>query len=515
MAAATEPPVTTESWAETATGLGITTPPLSVKQAGFPVGSPVGPVVGFFNWAMNFAFNGVRAWKQRGLPLWDAAETGYVPGTYLRSTDGNYYFLKVGGTATMGLAPQSDATNWTNPFAGVGTTTYTGNPVGVESPDTGPVIGGAPVLTVPTSGLIQPFKALADWSAFFSTLYNVPSAYYGDGSDGALTVSSGTTTITSPKNYSDVTVANGATLVIKNAIIRIQGTLTVGATGTVHCDGTAGGALGAGLSGFGNDTVANGAAYSLTIGGGASGSSGVPHSVSSSLTTLAGIGFSIGGSAAGGSGGLGCSSLGAGSSTSGGAGGSAGTVITPVYPDAVIYHPGFVDGRTSVGGANENIYASDSTHIIPVASLIALRGGSGGGGGAGAGAPAGGDTDSGLPTNPNGWGWTAGGPGAGGAGGGVLIIFARKISFGAADRVHAKGGNGENGTNVTTHSGQAEGGGGGGGGGRVGMFYGLNLGSFGLTSACVAGGTGGTGVNSGGTGATGATGVFQFLQLPL
>ncbi len=503
-------PDPTPLWGNAAAGGDLVDPSTGQKNTGW-IGSQIPPHE-TFNWFQNYVQKGVLNWMQNGLPIWDAADT-YPVGAFIRDAgDGNYYYAT--GTTTVGLAPHLDLTHWLNPFGSVMTSNYTGNPVGVEAPDTGPVLGGAPIVLVPPSGAtVQPLKALADWVAFTSAQLNVPSVHWGDGSDGALVVPSGTTTITSPKNYTDVTVQAGGILVIRNSVVRVRGLLDVDAAGLVHCDGDSS-IAGSGLSGFGTDTVPVSPVFSLSIGGGGSGGFGPAHNLGGGplFVAVPGLGFTIGGSAAGGAGGTGVTNSGVGTG-SGGAGGQAGISVPSPFPTSSVYNPGFAVGRTSVGGAQEQINTLDPTRIIPVVSLVALRGGGGGGGGAGAGGPSGGDTNA-VNTNPNGYGWTTGGPGAGGAGGGVMILFARTANLRAVNVIRAKGGNGSAGTNNSVHPGDAQGGGGGGGGGRVHFYFGSNAGSA-LTTGCVAGGSGGAGVNGGTAGAAGATGVLQYIQLPM
>jgi hypothetical protein len=85
-----------------------------------PSGTPVKPLIGDFNWLFNYVINGVRYLCARGMSDWDAAETQYVTGAQVREPlDGSYWVLI--GTATTGLAPHSDTTNWQrwfdSPFA--------------------------------------------------------------------------------------------------------------------------------------------------------------------------------------------------------------------------------------------------------------------------------------------------------------------------------------------------------------------------------------------------------------
>ncbi len=85
----------------------------SYMATGFPApaGVPVVPAMGFFNWLFNYATKGVRYLASRGVPEWNVSEADYTVGSVIRDiTDGFVYGLV--GTATTGVEPHSDLTNW-------------------------------------------------------------------------------------------------------------------------------------------------------------------------------------------------------------------------------------------------------------------------------------------------------------------------------------------------------------------------------------------------------------------
>lgn len=276
---------------------------------------------------------------------------------------------------------------------------------------------------------------------------------YGDGSDGAFSQSSGTTTLNdASKNiyqYSSFALTGTAALAIgsnnqnKPVYIFVNGDLTV--------TSSAGAAVNAnGMGGAGGSSSAGG-----------SGNAGTSASIFfSSITGGAGTrgtreaGTSKGGSAGGGGGGL-------------NANGSNGTV-----------------GTFGVGGAGVFYSASASTKRLLIGAL-----GSGGGGGTAS--SGGGGADSGTG-------------GAGGAGGGC-IIFIVSGNINITSQFSAAGANGSDGTGV----GSAAAGGGGGGGGFVGIFHAGTV-TANTATFVVTGGSGGAGLNNGtvgGTGGDGATGA--------
>jgi hypothetical protein len=118
-------------------------------------------------------------------------------------------------------------------------------------------------------------------------------------------------------------------------------------------------------------------------------------------------------------------------------------------------------------------------------SAIQLRAGCGGGGG-----------------GSNGVAGTSGG---GGSGGGLVLIWARYVTF--TGTISAKGGNGGNATNSGAGS---YGGGGGGGGGYVAVVTTSPTATY---TATAAGGTKGTGANGGANGSDGSAGVTDHFVI--
>ncbi len=369
---------------------------------------------------------------------------------------------------------------------------YTGDLSKVHSPDLGPAVGRFPIINIPVNGdpnngsvLEQPLEVLADYIAFLMTQIGPATPpYFGDGSDGPLTVTGGTTTLSGVvKNYTDLTISSTGILVAKRSIIRVNGTLNVNATGLVHDNGAAASGT---TAGAGDDGTAPSITTPCPISGGTSGGAGT-----STTAGLPGADFAVAGntlglarnaelayvglSAKGGAGGSGSSGAG------GAAGCSASTADDLVSADLLwgsIFTPGFV-GR--IRYANHG--AGD---IGSFAELVPLRGGSGGGAG-------GGDSTASA--------------GAGGAGGGVLVIFANKVILGSTSCVQANGGNGGNaaGTNA--------GGGGGGGGGRVIIFHAGASGSTLSAGGCVVGGSGGSKTGTGVAGSAGSSGSLSVKQI--
>lgn len=253
------------------------------------------------------------------------------------------------------------------------------------------------------------------------------SFYFGDGSDGNVTISSNTT-ITTGKQYNDLTVNSGVTLdctATKILTIRCKGTLTINGTISMAGQGGSGGSAGSAGAGGGAFPPASGGNGS----GGGSGGNG-------------GSGYYYGSSGSSGSNG-GTGAAGAVGGSTGGAGGSGGTSsITYTQPIAA----------TS----------------LPLETMLAFipqsygAGGGGGGGGGGQGS-----------TNNNG-NWQAGGNGgaggAGGAGGGSIFILAKKIIINGSGVITVAGLGGTNGTSGS-YGGGSGGNGGSGGSGSVFTVY--------------------------------------------
>lgn len=301
----------------------------------------------------------------------------------------------------------------------------------------------------------------AQWddSAGSFTVYadNLPVAqqgtFGGDGSDGALSITSGTTTVSAGsaqiliKNYTSISITSTGKLAFSNP--HTNGTITV-------------------LKSQGAVTLTASAPCISTVGMGAAG--------------------------------------GAGGSTGNGSDGSNGTSIQDT--DDHFGNKGLAGGddpSSSGGGASTGGTVLTNTSDFDVTTLklytfnsrrIACGSGGGGGGGGG-------------QANPG----HSGAGGAGGRGGGALVIECGGAwNFTTSGGIDISGDDGANGATVSGEGG----GGGGGGGGAQGMalvFYNTLTASSGtITSAGGNGGTGATGTTSGNTagGGSGGSGAGCF-----
>ncbi len=255
-----------------------------------------------------------------------------------------------------------------------------------------------------------------------------------ENTDGALNVTSGTTTINTTLDadgvyhYTSVNIAAGATLrvignkpyvmkstgpVIINGLIDLRGTNGANGPAAGTCSGATGGTPGAGGGAGGAGapccSASNGCGCSANAGG------------AGDVAGAGGIGSRNGkpGSPCGN-----CSPGGGGGGANGGGGGTGGT--------------GTGSG-TSPGGAG-------GTTLLPndVSEAGGIRGGSGGAGGV-----------SGACQFSS---------GAGGGGGGAIKIVAPSVTIGTAGQINANGGNGGN---IASITGLSSGGGGGGAGGTI------------------------------------------------
>lgn len=328
--------------------------------------------------------------------------------------------------------------------------------------------------------------------------FAVSLGFFGDGSDGDVTIS-GNTTLAKTMFYDDLTINSGVTLTANSFRIFVYGTLTmesgaiisrngaagaVGANGTASlggCNGSSGGSAGTlnvmsiGTNGGGNvaGSGQNGGAATVS-----------PNSLTSvavnSGTVCSGLG-SVGGDGTpgnvagrgGGGGAGGCN--GTGSSGAGPATGSGGTLTV---------------GATTLGTHRWIISASNGRSQNSAGITVAWGQVSTGGGGGGCSRAQG----------------TSQPPGGGGAGasGGWLMVAARKIVCNSCTGLQAKGGAGGNGGPCRAN----EGGGGAGGGGGGGIITCI-VGSGNCAPTDVSGGDGGVGpagCNGSGLGAGGKGG---------
>lgn len=275
--------------------------------------------------------------------------------------------------------------------------------------------------------------------------------YFGDGSDGNVTISSGTTTLTRNMYYNNLTISGTGSINAAGFIIYVSGILDISAApanaiqrnGVNAVTATGGAALAAaytGISRAGSNTgvVGNGVGAAGVAGGGAT-----------SGLSLGGVG------GASGAGGLGA----------GGAGGATAA------------------GGTTAAASVLNSYAT--TFLRGAALYVGGAGGASSGLGGGSG------------TQPPGIG------GGGGSGGGILAIYAQVINRSGSTAVGAisvRGGNGASGVNSVNANTGGSGGGGGGGGGYVQIVYETLTGSTATNAVDVSGGNGGNGGNAVGTG---------------
>ncbi len=308
--------------------------------------------------------------------------------------------------------------------------------------------------------------------------------FFGDGSDGSSSPSSGTVILTRDMQYTTLTPSGTAAFVMNGFTIRCGVDLNIsnapaacftqqstGAAGTTIVGKSASGVTAGSNSSTDGQPAGHSAGAGIAVGWGSGalvGTNGASAGLNGGAQTVTGISYS------GGRGGV------------GGIGGAASAGGTP-----------------GLGGVYTETIAAGQLIVstLPINSALganaALRGGIGGlGGGGGATA-----TTSG----------TGGGSGAGGGGGSVIPIFARTLTRGAStaagciDASGGLGGAGGNGTTVLNQGGGGAGGGGG-GGGLVHVCFRFLAGVSKAGAIVVTGGAGGAGGNGGGSSAIGGTG---------
>ena len=291
--------------------------------------------------------------------------------------------------------------------------------------------------------------------------------YYGNGSGGALNVTSGTTNLAlnTIHQFTDVTIAAGATLSTSSTSGAV---MIILATGTVTIDGTINlrGVLGPGQR---NDNIGNDIGFfqSPSVAQGGYGGFGDYHM--GGITGNGGSGYGGGGHGAGNYVVTGSNFKNGGNGGTGGPSptGGDGPWIQSVSQGQIDYAGG--DGTNSGGGGgSSSVYSLNGTTVISDAGNGGASHGANGGDGGG--------TFSGGGN----YGWVAsGGGGAGGVAGraGVhLVIRAKRFILGPTGVINlsgTNGGNGGYGGQTYTSSGwdgTFGGPGGGGGGGNGGSF---------------------------------------------
>lgn len=319
----------------------------------------------------------------------------------------------------------------------------------------------------------------------------VPSqAFYGDGSDGALTMgASGTTTLTRDMFWTSLSwpAASTATISVQNQRIFVNGNcdFTNAPTGAID---DSGGIAGAAATNGGNGGAAGGNGNSVPVGtnlasraGGAGGAGGTTTGTQGAANT--------------GGNGISCVSA---TTGTGGGGGAGGT------------------GTSGAGGAARAVVACTAAPMRDITTWFVPSNGSGtsyfvtGGGPGGSGG--GGDT-----TN------SGAGGGGGGASGATIYLSCKTITTGAGSvsgTIRANGGAGANGGSPTVGNTGGGGAGGGGAGGWIVVKYNAKVGnsvSNLITATAGANGTAGTGHGTGTNGTVSATtaqpGLIQLLNL--
>ena len=338
---------------------------------------------------------------------------------------------------------------------------------------------------------------------------------FGDGSDGAVTLGAGTTTLTSDKYYTTLIIPSGSTLnpagyrvfcsveCINNGTISRSGATggNGGDGGNASADtgGTAGaaGAAGAAL----DDGYLKGSVAGKAGGAGSAGGVDDVEDAGGVGTAGANTSNSIGSSGTAGGAGGSCPSL-------GGAGGGAGTATASNVKLIANWHLALL---LDVGSTGATVKYDNSAGS-----------GSGGGGAAG-----------GVATVGTAAAGGGGGGGGSGSSGGIIAIYAKLITIDVSASITVSGGVGGNGGNAgnpflgTSTSATGSGGGGGGAGGNGGqiiLVYNILTNNGTLTISEGTGGTKGTsslglgaGTNGGAAvdGANGAVGITRKFAVSL
>jgi hypothetical protein len=315
-----------------------------------------------------------------------------------------------------------------------------------------PVPAQGELITVDSSG----FK-IGDGSSAYNSLsfqgqtgpaQTQPYRSLGDGSDGNVVISAGTTTLVRDMYYNNLTINGTGALNTAEYKIFVKGILdlTAAPQGAIQDNG---------LSGNNASGTTGGAAPSASASGSLGGHGNGGAGANSS--TGAGSAGSTGGSITGNGGTANVGGAGGAGSNAAGAGGAGGTLTALLLRR---YTTNFLRGATVMGGG---------------------VGGGGGGSGGGDGTNAGG----------------AGG--SGGQGGGAIVIYANIILKSANTQpctISSMGGMGGNGSNSAQVGITGGGGGGAGGaGGWVVIFYNVLAGPTAVNAICCESGAGGQGGN--------------------
>jgi hypothetical protein len=288
-------------------------------------------------------------------------------------------------------------------------------------------------------------------------MYGLNTQFFGDGSDGDVTISSGTTTLTRDMFYNNLTISGTGILDCARYRVFVKNVLNIENASANSLVPTSVSGNGGNASGATNGSAPAGTGGN-TIGGvvtpvaGVTGTTGAGSNGNNATTAGAAFNGGLAGSSwSGGAPALGTGGTGGSSSSNG---------------DNLILRPeiNFLRGNTLIGGG-----------------CSSASGGAGSGDGANAG----------------------GGSGGGSRGGAILGIWAREIKRGASTAsgaISSRGGNGGNGGNGVGGNAGGGAGSGGGGGGWVYIVYATLSGSTATNCINVSGGNGGNGGNGAGTG---------------
>lgn len=358
----------------------------------------------------------------------------------------------------------------TSSLTSVGTITsgtWTGTTIAIANGGTGASTTSQNFAFIgPTSGSGAPsFRALVAG--------DIPSLSYinwafGDGVDGDVSISSGTTTLARDMYYNNLTISSTGKISTNGYRIFVAGTLDLTAAGAsaINWNGNSGTAATGTLTG----QIGGVKLTSQTIGGNTNNApTGANGSTNAGGTGTNGTAETNGQGGPGGAGGNG----GHGASVNGGTGGT--------------------------GASSTNLRQLISRYFLDLIRGVALmtggNPGGAGGGGSGNGANAG------------------GGAGGAGCGGGIIYIAANiiKTNGAAASSISSIGGNGANSSNSLAATGGGGGGSGGGGGGQIYILYATKSDAAATNVIDASGGSGGAGGNGtnlagGGTGGNGGQG---------
>lgn len=385
-----------------------------------------------------------------------------ISGSTITTSSVNGVTLASGGTSTLYLS--QDGT-YTTPAGGGGSSPLTtkGDIYGFSTTNARIPVGTDGFVLTADSTQTLGVKWAAGGSGSGDT---VDPIFFGDGSDGNVTISSGTTTLTRDMYYNNLTITGGQ-IIVAGYRVFVMGTLDISSAPSAAIVG-----LVSNIGGNGGPTGTAGAA------GVAKASTFTPLGTGSG-----GIAGGIGGATTGTS---------AGNITTGyvGYGGFGGARSGTVTGGSGSSGAGGSNGLNNVGVTNlDPRYATTTPYTIVTTGNTAFsgQGATGGGGGGGDG--------------------TAGaGGGGGGAGGSSVAVFARTVNRGGstpAAVISSKGGMGGNGGTPSTGNRGGGAGGSGGGGGYLIFVYKFLTGSAATGVIDASGAAGGNGGNGSGTGTGG------------